>query len=132
VFRLPTEAEWEYACRAGSETAYYFGDNIGQIDDYAWNYLNSEGHTHPVGEKLLNAWGFHDMHGNVLEWCCDWFGEYLSDPVENPTGAVFGKHKVLRGGSWMDRPPVCRSADRAYERPNWPHRRFGFRIVRNP
>ncbi len=85
-YRLPTEAEWEYACRAGSRTRFCFGDSESQLGDYAWDAANSGGATHPVGQKKANAWGVHDLHGNVREWCQDWLHDYPQGPVTNPTG----------------------------------------------
>jgi len=110
--RLPTEAEWEYACRAGSTTRFCFGESDNGLGDYAWHYSNSEKKTHPVGGKQANAWGLHDMHGNVWEWCGDWKGSYPSGTASDPTGPTSGRHRVLRGGSWRFKPHCCRSAFR--------------------
>ncbi len=114
-YRLPTEAEWEYACRAGSTTAYSFGDDPRALKDYGWFKENSAGRTHPVGQKKPNPWGLYDMHGNVAEWCNDFYREsyYRSSPAKNPTGPPSGTERVLRGGAWNSTPQACRSAYRA-------------------
>ncbi len=129
MFRLPTEAEWEYACRAGTETEFYFGDDAGDLGDYAWYRGNSSSRTHPVGQKRPNAWGLHDMHGNVREWCQDWFGEYPSGTVTDPTGPRSGEYRVLRGGSWYGNPRYCRSANRLRGTPGYRINFNGFRVV---
>ena len=130
--RLPTEAEWEYACRAGSTTAYCFGESHSGLGDYAWYNDNSGSKTHPVGGKKPNAWGLYDIHGNVWEWCQDWYGDYPRGSVTDPTGRTSGTYRVLRGGSWNCGPAYCRSASR-FGRP--PGRRVtfvGVRVARTP
>jgi len=131
-FRLPTEAEWEYACRAGSATRYCFGDSEEQLDEYAWYNKNSDGQSHPVGQKKPNAWGLYDMHGNVWEWCSDWYGDYSPEGQENPKGPPVGSHRVLRGGCWVNIPGRCRSAYRSDSTPDDRDNAVGFRVVRTP
>ena len=114
--RLPTEAEWEYACRAGTQTAYCFGDDAAKLGDYAWHSKNSDMTSHPVAEKKPNAWGLYDMHGNVWEWCSDFYGKY-PDAVQNPVGPARGPGRVGRGGGWDDFAEDCRAAYRSYGRP---------------
>ena len=128
-FRLPTEAEWEYACRAGTSTRFGFGDSDGDLGDYAWYGDNSGSKTHRVGEKKPNAWGLHDMHGNVCEWCEDWYGDYPSGTVTDPTGPSSGSYRVNRGGSWINYPRYCRSARRNRLTPEDRDGTLGFRVV---
>ncbi len=132
TFRLPTEAEWEYACRAGSTTRYSFGDDLSysKVGDYAWYSDNSSGTTHIVGEKEANTWGLYDMHGNVLEWCSDWYGAYSAGAQTDPGEPSSGSFRVLRGGGWNDYPPGCRSAYRSYGTPTVTGNYLGFRLVR--
>lgn len=135
-YRLPTEAEWEYACRAGSASSYHFGDDATSLGEYAWYASNSGDGTHPVGEKKPNAWGVHDMHGNVWEWCSDWFAAeyYAESPANDPVGPASGTSRVLRGGSWDQwaYPDFLRCAYRfkcgSDER--WNH--IGFRVAMAP
>ena len=129
VYRLPTEAEWEYACRAGSSTAYCFGDDETRLGEYAWYYKNSGETTHPVGEKRPNGWGLYDMHGNVWEWCNDWYGDYPSGSVTDPTGASSGSVRVCRGGGWDYEAARCRSATRFGDDPSGRCSSLGFRLV---
>jgi len=138
-YRLPTEAEWEYACRAGTTTKYYFGDAASDLAANAWTKQNSEGKVRPVGQKSPNAWGLHDMHGNVWQWCNDWYDEayYASSPKESPRGPAEGKQRVLRGGAWDSDPDKCRAASRKKEFPVYTDACFGvdsngFRRVKNP
>ena len=100
TFRLPTEAEWEHACRAGSKTWFCFGDAEEGLGDYAWYHANSGNATHPVGQKKPNAWGIYDMHGNVWELCADWYGDYPKGAVTDPQGPASGSQRVVRGGCW--------------------------------
>ncbi|MCP5517114.1 MAG: SUMF1/EgtB/PvdO family nonheme iron enzyme [Verrucomicrobiales bacterium] len=138
--RLPTEAEWEYACRAGNEGRFCFGDDESKLGDYAWWKENSGGRTHPVGQKQPNAWGLHDVHGNVWEWCEDWYSSdyYRKSPPDDPSGPEKGEHvnwangptRVLRGGSWgYDDPDFLRAANRLIGRPGIRYNFIGFRVV---
>jgi formylglycine-generating enzyme required for sulfatase activity len=129
VYRLPTEAEWEYACRAGRKTAYGFGGNSQSLSDYAWFRENSGRQTHPVGEKKPNAWGLYDMHGNVWEWCSDWFSDYPEKPVIDPAGVKEGSYRVGRGGCWYGRAFFCRSAHRYKDFPSSRNEYFGLRVA---
>jgi len=132
VYRLPTEAEWEYACRAGSKTSYSFGSNSKSLGDYAWFVDNSGEHTHPVGEKKANAWGLYDMHGNAWEWCSDWHGAYPKGAVSDPSGPNGGKSRVIRGGGWDLGAAVCRSAFRLRYTPSFRNIYLGFRVALSP
>jgi formylglycine-generating enzyme required for sulfatase activity len=129
VYRLPTESEWEYACRAGSSTAYCFGEDEARLGEYAWYGKNSGNKTHPVGQKKPNAWGLYDMHGNVWECCSDWFGEYPSGAVTDPTGASTGSSRVRRGGGWNFGAANCRSASRYWYDPSIRDDERGFRLA---
>ena len=129
TYRLPTEAEWEYACRAGTQTKYGFGAREADLADYAWYGNNSESKTHPVGLKKPNAWGLYDMHGNVWEWCSDWYGEYPRGNVTDPAGAQSGEGRVRRGGGWGNSARGCRSANRYGGRPGDRLNGLGFRLA---
>ena len=138
VYRLPTEAEWEYCCRAGTQTAYCFGSDQARLGDYARYDCKSRAErsrVQEVGQKKPNAWGLHDMHGNVSEWCLDRGGAYPSEAVVDPSGPDFGKMRVFRGGGTWDDASTCRSASR---RGCFPMRRmscisfWGFRVVLGP
>ena len=137
-YRLPTEAEWEYACRAGTTTAYSFGDDKRLLAKHGWFTDNAAKKTHPAGQKKANPWGFHDMHGNVAEWCNDPYDKsyYTSSPEQNPRGPEESKQYVLRGGGWALSADACRSPGRAGESPGFQDSCFardiiGFRCVRN-
>jgi formylglycine-generating enzyme required for sulfatase activity len=135
-YRLPTEAEWEYACRSNTESAYYFGDNGSALDYYGWYNSNSDTQPNPVGLKKSNDWGLFDMHGNVWEWCRDWYDrEYYMDrpdPDYNPAGHVASEARVLRGGSWFYDASFCRSAVRGEYFPAIRSGNIGFRVVMLP
>ena len=113
-FRLPTEAEWEYACRAGTPTAYFFGDNENDLKTYGWFQDNSDSKAHPVAQKKPNPWGLYDMTGGLWEWCNDYYGPkyYQASPAENPRGPDHGEKVVLRGGAWSSSPEDCASGAR--------------------
>ena len=156
-FRLPTEAEWEYACRAGTETAIYTGsltlrgaNNGPELDPIAWyggnsgvdyeggydssgwpekQYNHRQAGTHPVGQKAPNAWGLYDMLGNVWEWCSDWYGEYTGGEVTDPAGPRSGSCRVYRGGSWYDVARYGRSANRSWNVPGFRWYILGFRLA---
>ena len=129
-FVLPTEAKWEYACRAGSKTRYCFGDDASMLDEYAWYEKNSDDKTHPVGEKKPSAWGLYDMHGNVWEWCQDWYdrGYYAKSPTDDPMGPATGSDRVARGGSGGGPAGSCRSAIRDGGLPGHGDHDLGFRV----
>lgn len=131
IFRLPTEAEWEYACRAGSTGMFCFGDNEIEMDDYAWYCANSDSQTQPVGKKLPNAWGLHDIHGNVWEWCQDWFDDYSEDPATDPQGPPSSNMpvRVFRGGCWRGVAGFAASAHRGGRGPSYREGILGFRLV---
>jgi len=127
--RLPAEAEWEYACRAGTATAFSFGDADSALGDYAWYSANNGDTTHPVGQKKPNAWGLFDMHGNVWEWCADWFDKYPKGAATDPQGPASGTYRVLRGGGWFGDPGFCRSAFRVRSAPVNRDISDGFRVA---
>ncbi|PZN82954.1 MAG: hypothetical protein DM484_05555 [Candidatus Methylumidiphilus alinenensis] len=156
-YRLATEAEWEYACRSGSTTRYCYGDDESGLGDYAWYSKNANGQTHPVGQKKPNAWQLYDLHGNVWEWCADWYaGDYYAQLAghsqhtasaseqsasgsasgreqlasENPSGPASGSYRVVRGGSWLSVADYCRSADRGRLDPSYRFNYLGFRLSR--
>lgn len=135
TFRLPSEAEWEYACRAGTTTRFYWGDDLAfrGIDDQAWwrrTALNTDQKfARRVGSKLPNPWGLHDMGGNVYEWCHDWYAPYPDGPQTDYAGSENGKKKVNRGGSWITIGGCCRSARRGYDIPSAAYDDLGFRLL---
>ncbi|HIA46990.1 MAG TPA: formylglycine-generating enzyme family protein [Candidatus Hydrogenedentes bacterium] len=139
-YRLPTEAEWEYACRAGTTTATHYGNSLSssQANFYGNSPYGgaSKGayrkKTTSVGSFKPNAWGLYDMHGNVWEWCSDWYGDYSSGSVTGPTGASSGSSRVLRGGSWYNSGYDCRSANRSSSTPGYRYNYIGIRIARTP
>ena len=131
TFRLPTEAEWEYACRAGSTTLFHWGTDLAVIGDYAWLNVNAEGAPHEVGLKLPNNWGLFDMMGNVYEWCSDWYGEYPTEDQIDYIGPTTGDERVVRGGNWYDAADRCRSASRYNYTPTNRYDTLGFRLVRS-
>ena len=128
-YRLPSEAEWEYACRAGSTNHFSFGDSEADAHDFAWTAENAEGTPHPVGLKRPNQWGLHDMHGTVWEWCQDWFVEYPATPLQDPLGPPGGKYKVFRGGGWNQDVKFARASNRFMMAPGTGINFVGFRVA---
>jgi uncharacterized protein (TIGR02996 family) len=136
-FRLPSEAQWEYACRAGTASLFHFGATISTDQaNYDGNRVfadgcqgTNRGKTTPVRTFQANAWGLYDMHGNVLEWCADWYGKYLLREKKDPLGAKTGEQRVLRGGSWVSDPRFCRAADRFKFPPDTRNNVLGCRVV---
>ena len=133
-FQLPTEAQWEYACRAGSTAKHFFGDKESDLGDYAWYRQNSKTTSHPVGEKKPNAWGLYDMYGNVWEWCGDLYSDeyYAHSPTDDPPGPDKGPTRVIRGGSWDAPAKRCRSAHCASFAPEREDYLLGLRIALIP
>jgi formylglycine-generating enzyme required for sulfatase activity len=129
VVRLPTEAEWEYACLAGTATRYYSGNDEKALAEASWHLEKSGGKTHPVGQKQPNVFGLYDMHGNVFEWVQDWYGEYEAGAVVDPQGPRQGADRVSRGGSWGVIVWDCRSAGRYINSPDDQVKDNGFRVV---
>ncbi len=135
-YRLPTEAEWEYACRAGTTTPFHFGETISTDQaNYDGDFVYGDGkkgprrqRTTPVGAFPANAFGLHDMHGNVYQWCQDWYGDYPPRDVTDPKGPEKGLARVLRGGSWKSNPLSCRSAERLRYEPGARFHLYGFRV----
>ncbi|MDA1277145.1 MAG: formylglycine-generating enzyme family protein [Verrucomicrobia bacterium] len=134
VYRLPTEAEFEYACRAGTTTRFSYGDDpdYSKLPEYAWFSENSDLTSHPVGQKKPNAFGLYDMHGNVWEWCSDWYYFYAGEPVVMPSGPLTGGTRIFRGGGWDYRASTCRSAYRNNMAPSQRRLYVGFRVVLAP
>ncbi|MFM7291384.1 MAG: formylglycine-generating enzyme family protein, partial [Planctomycetia bacterium] len=133
VYRLPTEAEWEYACRAGTTTQHMFGNEESGLGEYAWFGNNAGGQTHAVGQKKPNAWGLYDVHGNVWEWVNDWYGNYGSGAVADPQGPSSGaSDRVIRGGCWDNSAGLCRSALRLRLDPSRRDYDLGFRLALSP
>jgi len=127
-YRLPTEAEWEYACRAGRKSPFNTGKKITQNQA---NFNENLGITSPVGRYPPNRWGIFDMHGNVFEWCWDWYGIYRRDDINDPKGPETGSARVIRGGSWINEENALRSAYRNFFPPGAGNERIGFRLARN-
>ncbi len=129
-YRLPTEAEWEYACRAGTSTPYFFGSDASRLGEYAWFEDNASGRPQPVGRKKPNPWGLYDICGNLWEWCNDYYqvDYYQQSPEGNPQGPETGETKVLRGGAWKFSSESCRSAYRYNENPGYTDVCFGYDI----
>jgi formylglycine-generating enzyme required for sulfatase activity len=134
AYRLPTEAEWEYAARAGTTGIYSFGDDEASLGRHAWYDDNSDEKSHPVGQKAPNAWGLYDMHGNVYEWVQDWYDGfyYYKTPSENPRGLFIGLIRVNRGGAWVHGAWGCRSAFRGNNSPDRRRSDIGFRLALSP
>ncbi len=132
VFRLPTEAEWEYTCRGGKSSKDFEYSGSKNLDEVAWFKDNSGGKTHPVGKKKANELGLYDMSGNVWEWCQDWFGDYPKETVKDPIGAQSGSLRVYRGGAWGNDAGGCRSASRFSYAPSYRNSDLGLRLCFAP
>jgi formylglycine-generating enzyme required for sulfatase activity len=132
AYRLPTEAEWEYACGAGTTNLFYFGNSADEAGTYAWTVENADGTTHPVGQKQPNRLGLYDMHGNVWEWCSDWFAPYPAAPLTDPKGASPSKFKVFRGGGWNQAVEFARTRNRFMMAPSNGIHFVGFRVALGP
>jgi formylglycine-generating enzyme required for sulfatase activity len=133
-YRLPTEAEWEYACRAGTTSRWSFGDHAQQMDEYGWyngNVLTGDLYPQLVGTKAPNNWGLYDMHGNVSDWCADWYGPYPGGPQRDPQGPATGSYRVERGGNFLGDVRQTRSACRSSCRQDFVTGTVGFRLARN-
>ena len=130
TFRLPTEAEWEFAAKGGTKSKGYTYSGSNTIDDVAWYTGNSSSETHEVATKSPNELGIYDMSGNVLEWCQDWYGSYSSSSQSNPTGPASGSYRVDRGGSWFSYATSCRTAFRYYDTPTYTYGNLGLRLAR--
>jgi formylglycine-generating enzyme required for sulfatase activity len=130
-YRLPTEAEWEYAARAGTDTAFFYGDDPSELDQYAWTASRERLRTQSVGQKQPNPWGFYDIYGNVWEWVQDWYAKdyYGVSPATDPQGPDSGVNKSNRGCSWFNFAKYCRSANRSDNSPNYKHYYLGFRLA---
>jgi len=130
-FVLPSEAQWEYACRAGTTTAWYYGDSERTLEEYGWFDRNSDGKTHPTGQLKPNGWSLYDVHGNVREWCADWWATdyYAQSPPNDPAGPTTGSDRVTRGGNWSNTAGICRSAHRVDRPPEIRNSRLGFRLA---
>jgi formylglycine-generating enzyme required for sulfatase activity len=126
---LPSEAQWEYSCRAGTGTAYNSGESVQALAEAAWYKGNSGGRPHSAGQKTPNAWGLYDMHGNVWQWCADWYGSYPATGRTDPGGPERGGAHVLRGGAWSADPRLCRSAYRGQASTGYMSDNLGFRVV---
>jgi uncharacterized protein (TIGR02996 family) len=130
VHTLPTEAQWEYSCRAGSTTAFFWGDDAARLGEFGWFNENADRQTHPVTTKRPNGWGLWHVHGNVWEWCEDWYGDYLTEAVKNPRGRLSGgSRRVIRGGGWNSGAMGCRSAYRVRLDPSYRSTSDGFRLI---
>ena len=131
TYGLPTEAQWEYACRSGSTARYCYGSDTAKLEQYAWRDKNSGNKPNPVCQKLANGFGLFDLHGNVAELCVDWYDEdyYGSSPLDDPTGPTVGSERVCRGGCWRTDGAYCRSADRSFIKPDRRATWQGFRVT---
>jgi formylglycine-generating enzyme required for sulfatase activity len=134
TYQLPTEAQWEYACRAGTTTAYSFGEDAKAIGEYGWCFDNSAGHTHPVGGKKPNPWGLYDMHGDIFQWCADYYDKdhYGKSPAKDPENTSKADKRVARGGCWHAVPGLCRAANRLPEKADLSTYDYGFRVALAP